>query len=208
MGGVLKLCRKLGFTFKLHPKDNWKSPAKSWHRYQTAQLLLQCRVFFSTLGKERVRDVGNERHRHQSSSRWGWPKCGKAWIHAETGRVKKKGTGSWGRNQLWDACPWQSVLAQRTWWSGSCVLATKQTDKMLCKEWFGSMSLISLSFKVLSMCLRVVSVCLLFIFMMHQDSKLKCIVLQGYSLIPKEIPGSDCSVGCVYISASRKTWLK
>lgn len=69
------------------------------------------------------------------------------------------------------------------------------------------MSLIS-SFKILSMCLRVVSVCLLFIFMMCQDSKLKCIVLQDYSLIPKEIPGSGCSVGCVYISASRKTWLK
>lgn len=85
--------------------------------------------------------------------------------------------------------------------------AAKQTDKVLCKEWLGSMSLIS-SFKILSMCLRVVSVCLLFIFMMCQDSKLKCIVLQDYSLIPKEIPGSGCSVGCVYISASRKTWLK
>ena len=42
--------------------------------------------------------------------------------------------------------------------------------------------------------------CLLFIFMMCQHSKLKCIVLQSYSLIPKEIPDSDCSVGCVYMS--------
>lgn len=188
MGGIIKLCRKLGFTTRLLPKDNWKSPAKTWHRHQTPELLLQCPGFFSTLGKERVREFGN--YVHQSSSRCGWIKCGKPWIHAEIGRVKKKGTA--GLKDMVE-----------------CILCdSNKTDKMLCKEWFGPISLISFSFKILSVCLRVVSVCLLFVFMMCRDSKLKCIVLQDYSLIPKEISSSDCPVGCVYISATRKTWLK
>lgn len=28
--------------------------------------------------------------------------CGKTWLCAETGRVKRKGTGFWRRKQLWD----------------------------------------------------------------------------------------------------------
>lgn len=43
-------------------------------------------------------------------------KCGKPWIHAEIGRVKKKGTAA-----LKDMVEW-------------ILTATKQTEKMLCKE--------------------------------------------------------------------------
>lgn len=49
----MKLCRKLGFTTKLYPKENWKSSAKSWHGYQTAQFLLQCHGFFQYIRRRK-----------------------------------------------------------------------------------------------------------------------------------------------------------